>query len=167
MHFVTIQISLFLNVQFAFICWLSLMCVFCGTMSMFQYKKCFFQQIKFCQIYVQHSQYRGQVSNHHILFNFTFHVKATYNYRKVISSSPHHACLQSPVKMHICFWSNISAPLSCCSRIIGITVCRKQSEAPDRSMTSQTLFFCLVNPTAPSEEIQLNLSFKEYVTAGA
>lgn len=38
---------------------------------------------------------------------------------------------------------------------------------PDRSMTSQTLFFCLVNPTAPSEEIQLNLSFKEYVTAGA
>lgn len=70
-------------------------------------------------------------------------------------------------KMHICFWSNISAPLSCCSGIIGITVCRKQSEAPDRSMTSQTLFFCLVNPTAPSEEIQLNLSFKEYVTAGA
>lgn len=38
---------------------------------------------------------------------------------------------------------------------------------PDRSMTSQTLFFCLVNLTAPSEEIQLILSFKEYVTAGA
>ena len=25
--------------------------------------------------------WRGLVSNHHILFNFTFHVKATYNYR--------------------------------------------------------------------------------------
>lgn len=96
MHFVSIQISLFLNVQFTFIRCLSLLCVFCETISMFQQRKCFFQQI--VRIYIQHKQYRGKVSNHQILFNFTFHVKATYNYRKLISSSPHHACLQSPVK---------------------------------------------------------------------
>lgn len=65
-----------------------------------------------------------------ILLKFAFHVRQ-YNYRGLISSS---AAFKAQSKC-ICAFDPISLPppppsLSCCSGIIGITVCRKQSEGP-------------------------------------
>lgn len=72
MHFVSIQISPSLNVQFAFM----------------QPYRCFsgenVSSSRLFKFTFNTNSTGGKVSNHHILFNFAFHVKATHNYRKLL-----------------------------------------------------------------------------------
>lgn len=106
-----------------------------------------------------------KVSKNPILFNFMpkLHIITT-------NLSRHHLATHAFKALSKCIYAfdPIYLPLyHVAAGLLGSLSVGSNLGPQDRSMTSQTLFFCLVNPTAPSEEFQLNLSFKEYVTAGA
>lgn len=152
---------LFPNAQCTFICYLSLLCALCGTLLIVQRRKCFHSM----QTSARRTRKKSRSATSYSILCFISRphiITANLSRHRLAMSA-----FKAQSKCIYAFDPISLPPLSCCSWIIGITVCRKQSETPDRSVTSQTLFFCLVNLTAPSEEIQLNLSFKERVTAGA